>query len=108
MNLNSCNPNHVEDRKKKRQLLEAEALRTIGSYLRDELSNIALPEWTTETLDELIEGKIEESQRIINALGTAELENEFAMQRHGEKAVAELRMDVHRRIAEGRFSPKGQ
>ena len=102
MNLNSPNLNNVEVRKKKRQLLETETRGTIRSYLRDELSVIAPPEWTTETLEQLVEAKVAESQRIIDALTTAELENAFAMQRHAEKAVVEIRSTVglHRGYSE--------
>jgi hypothetical protein len=55
--------------------------------------------------DELEEAKIAESKRIIEALSMSELEDEFAMQRHGESVVAQLRMDVHRRIRESRIKP---
>jgi hypothetical protein len=74
MNLNTRDPNHVEQRKAKRKALEAATLGTIRSYLRDEVSAIAPPEWTPEMLCELVETKIEESKRIIEALSTAELE----------------------------------
>jgi hypothetical protein len=102
MNLNPLNPNSVEKRREKRKALEADHLDTIGRYLRDELSNIAGPEWSQEMIDELIEAKVAETQHIIDALTTAELENDFAMQRHAEKAVAEIRSEVYRRMGESR------
>jgi hypothetical protein len=102
MNLNQRSPKAAEQRRKKRQRLEEYALGTIRSYLKNEIPDIAPPEWTTEMRDELEEAKITESKRIIEALSTSELENEFAMERHGESMVAEVRMEVHRRTAEER------
>jgi hypothetical protein len=108
MKLNTRSPKYAEERKKKRQLLEAETLETIRRDLRYELSDIAPTEWTQETVDELVEGKIAESQRIIDALTVSELEDAFGMQRHCEWVVVELRMVVHRRIREERFMPGSQ
>jgi len=86
--------------------LETETLGYLRNCFRNELRDVAPPEWTPETLDELVEAKIEESQRIIDALSTPELGNEFAMERHAEKAVAEVRslcgrIRIGRRIMAG-------
>jgi hypothetical protein len=102
MNLNNRSPKAAEQRMKKRQLLEAEALETIRRYLRHELADIAPAEWTQEMLNVMVEGKIAESQRIIDALTMTELEDDFNMQRHSEWVVCEVRMEVHRRIREKR------
>src|SRR5580658_5481795 len=100
MNLNPKTPNNAEDRKEKRQLLEAAAIETIRSFLRLEISDIAPAGWTPEMLDDLIEQKIAESQRIIDGLSLTELEDDFNMQRHGEWVVAMAEAEMHMRTAE--------
>jgi hypothetical protein len=102
MNLNPLNQNTAEERRKKRERLEEYALGVIRKYLRDEMSDSAPADWSQKTLDELVETKAMESQRIVESLSTPELENEFAMERHGESVAQELRMDVNRRISESR------
>ena len=101
MNLNPQHPNTAEQRMKKRKLLEAEAIEYIRKSLQDELLD-APAEWSAETLKELEHEKIAESQRLLDALGISELEHAFALQRHSERAVSELRMEVRQRISEGR------